>query len=274
MCRDKEKELMNRRLLSVSLTFTLAFLLSGCQTTSPNGITQIATIDALLAGGYDGYMSLRALREYGNFGIGTFEALDGEMILLDGTFYKVRADGKVYRPALSEQTPFACVTSFVPDFQEALQAPMDKTNLEARIDALVPQPNLFCAFRVHGVFRHVQTRSVPAQHKPYPPLADVTRTQPVFSLTNVCGTLIGFRAPPFVKGVNVPGYHMHFLADDHSSGGHVLACDMTRGVLEADTVNEWLHLYLPPGSTSFGAADLTRDRAAEPQSVEKSGAGK
>ncbi len=265
---------MLRALRSLPIALALALLASGCRTTAPNGITQVATIDALLAGVYDGHLSLETLRGYGDFGIGTFERLDGEMILLDGAFYKIRADGKVYRPPLSERTPFACVTTFAPDLRQALPAPIDKAGLEARIDALVPQTNRFCAFRVHGVFSHVQTRSVPAQHKPYPPLAEVTKTQPVFSLSDVTGTLLGFRAPPFVKGVNVPGYHMHFLADDHSGGGHVLGFDLTRGVLEADTVNEWLSIYLPTGSASFGSADLTQDRAAALQSVEKADAGK
>jgi len=260
---------MIRRVLSLCGTLTVAFLISGCATTPSNGITQVATIDALLTGVYDGHMSLKTLRQYGDFGIGTFEALDGEMILLGGRFYKVRADGKVYPPPLSERTPFACVTTFVADHQEAIQAPTDMKALEAKIQAFVPQPNRFCAFIVRGEFRHVKTRSVPAQKKPYPPLAEVTKNQPVFELSDVRGTLIGFRSPPFVKGVNVPGYHLHFLADDLSGGGHVLEVEITRGTLEADTVHEWLNVYLPTESDAFGAANLAEDRTADLQAVEK-----
>jgi len=258
-----------RRNLFVSAAFVLALFLSGCATTHSNGITQVATIDALLAGVYDGHMSLGALRGYGDFGIGTFEALDGEMILLDGVFYKVRADGKVYRPALSESTPFACVTTFVPDLRETVKNPIDMKALEARIDALVPEQNLFCAFIVRGEFSRMRVRSVPAQKKPYPPLADVTKNQPVFNLSNVRGALIGFRSPPFVKGVNVPGYHLHFLTDDLAAGGHVLEFEMTGGTLEADTIHEWMNVYLPAESESFASADLAKDRAADLQAVEK-----
>lgn len=234
-----------------------------------DGITQVATIDALLTGVYDGHMSLNELRGYGDFGIGTYEGLDGEMIFLNGTFYKVRADGKVYRPGLSERTPFASVTKFVADQRGSIDKPTDMKAMEARLDALVPQQNRFCAFAVHGKFSNVRTRSVPSQKKPYPPLQEVTKTQPVFAITNVTGTVMGFRCPPFVKGVNVPGYHMHFLADDLSSGGHVLEFEMTSGTLEADTVNEWLHLYLPGDSATFGTTDLTKDRSADLQAVEK-----
>ena len=122
---------------------------------------------------------------------------------------------------------------------------------------------------MRGEFSRVRTRSVPAQTKPYPPLAEVTKTQPVFDLANVRGTLIGFRSPAFVKGVNVPGFHLHFLTDDRSGGGHVLDFELIRGTLEADTLHDWLHLYLPPESAAFGAADLTGDRTAELKAVEQ-----
>jgi acetolactate decarboxylase len=85
----------------------------------------------------------------------------------------------------------------------------------------------------------------------------------------VRGTLIGFRSPAFVKGINVPGYHLHFLADDRSSGGHVLDFEMSKGVLEIDSIHDWLHLYLPQESDAFGQADLTVDRGTELQAVEK-----
>ncbi len=260
---------MIRKFTFVAIALALAFLFSGCNSQNGNGITQVATIDALLTGVYDGHMSLETLRSYGDFGIGTFEGLDGEMILLNGTFYKVRSDGKVYLPPLSERTPFASVTKFVPDHKKSLLEPIDMKELEAAIDNLAPEQNRFVAFIVHGAFRHVKTRNVPAQKKPYPPLSEVAKTQPVFTLSNVRGTLIGFRSPAFVQGINVPGYHIHFLADDLSGGGHVLELEMSWGVLEADTVHQWLHLYLPSGSASFDAADLTRDRSSELNAVEK-----
>lgn len=261
---------MMRRFSSLTILFCLAAIFfSGCSTVPSNGITQVATIDALLTGVYEGHMSLQELRSYGNFGLGTFEGLDGEMVFIDGTFYKVRADGKVYTPALSERTPFACVTAFDPDHRETITEQTDLAALEKRIDALVPEPNRFCAFKVRGTFDHVKARSVPAQQKPYPPLVEVTRNQPVFNLSNVQGTLIGFRSPPFVKGVNVPGYHVHFLVEDHSGGGHVLDFVMREGTLEADTVHDWLNIYLPTENPSFARADLTVDRTGETQAVEK-----
>lgn len=245
-----------------------AVVLAGCVAAPSKGITQVSTIDALLAGVYDGQMSLATLREYGDFGLGTFEGLDGEMVLLDGTFYKIRADGRVYRPALSERTPFACVTTFVADHKETLAQPTNLQELEARIDAAAPQQNRFCAFMVRGEFRSVRARSVAAQKPPYPPLAEVTKTQAVFVLKNVRGTLVGFRSPAWAKGVNVPGYHLHFLADDLSCGGHVLDLELTQGALQTETLRGSLTICLPKDSAYFDAADLAKDRSAELQAAE------
>ncbi len=258
-----------KRIFFSTAVLAAALLVSGCGTVGTDGITQVATIDALLCGVYDGHLSLAQVVGHGDFGIGTFETLDGEMVLLDGVFYQIRADGKVYLPGPTERTPFACVTRFTADERIAGVRALDLPALEAAIDAVVPEPNRFCAFRLHGTFERVRTRSVPAQHKPYRPLAEIAKEQPEFDLLAVRGTLIGFRAPPFVKGVNVPGYHMHFLADDLGSGGHVLSFDLAEGTLELDTVHDWLHVVLPGGSDAFATADLSRDRTQELESVEK-----
>lgn len=260
---------MMRRIFLAFSVLVLGFAGTGCQSSPQNGITQVATIDALLAGVYEGHLTLGELRHHGDFGLGTFEGLDGEMILLDGKFYQIRSDGRVYRPALSERTPFASVTRFAADHRETISHVMDMKTLEEKVDTVVPQPNRLCAFIVRGEFNEVRTRSVARQNKPYPPLVEVTKTQPVFQMSHVRGTLIGFRAPPFVKGVNVPGYHLHFLADDLSGGGHVLSFEMARGTLEADTRHDWLQVYLPSDSAAFGGANLEADRTSELYSAEK-----
>jgi len=254
---------------SLILLLLLIALAAGCAAPRSDTITQVATIDALLAGVYDGHMTLAELRRHGDFGLGTFDRLDGEMILLDGEFYQVRADGRVYLPAPSTRTPFAAVTEFTADRWAAIDQPLDMAGLEEMIRGIAPGKNSFCAFRLRGEFSRVRTRSVPAQEKPYPPLTEVTADQPVFDLENTEGTLIGFLSPDFVRGVNVPGFHMHFLADDLSGGGHVLGFDLRKGVLEADTVHEALLILLPEKSADFASADLSLDRSGELEKVEK-----
>ncbi|MBI5381517.1 MAG: acetolactate decarboxylase [Opitutae bacterium] len=250
---------------------TLLLLVGGCATppaVSRATFTQVSAIDALLAGSYDGQMTLAELRQSGNFGIGTFHALDGEMILLDGEFYQARADGHIYRPAPSVTTPFASVVNFAPEKSTALAPGADWAALIAAADALVADPNALCAVRVRGTFRHVKIRSVPAQKQPYPPLVEVAKTQPVYERAEVRGTLVGFRAPPFVKGINVPGYHLHFLSDDRQFGGHVLALTLESGTLEVAGSTR-LQVLLPTSPGALAGLDLKRDRTHELEKVEK-----
>ncbi len=236
---------------------------AGCIAHQPhNTITQTSTIDALLAGVYDGQMSCAQLMNHGNLGIGTFDHLDGEMILLDGEIYQVKSDGKVYRPHTALTTPFAAVCEFLPDDAIAFETPITYAKLKKHLNERIPNQNLFCAFKITGHFRNVHTRSVPAQQKPYPPLAKVTANQPEFRATDIDGTIVGFRCPPFVKGINMPGYHLHFLSDSKEFGGHLLGFEMEKGQCAVDICNQFV-LILPENRDVLKSVDLSRDRSKE-----------
>jgi acetolactate decarboxylase len=221
-------------------------------------VFQNSTINALLEGVYDGSMTYGELRRHGDFGLGTFNALDGEMIAVDGDFLQIKADGVAYRVSDDQRTPFATVLFFRPTLRRPLAGPLDYDHFQALVDGLMEGPNLFYAVRLDGRFKSVTTRSVPRQEKPYPPLAKVAKTQPVFHLQEVSGTLAGFRFPDFARGLNVPGFHLHFLTEDRRAGGHVLDLVLTRGELAIDTSARF-HLELPTDPT-FLHADLGQDR--------------
>jgi acetolactate decarboxylase len=233
-----------------------------------NRVNQVSTIDALLAGSYEGQMPLQKLLTYGNFGLGTFDNLDGEMVVLEGQVYQIKADGRVYRPPLSLTTPFASVVQFKADYTFSIDQETDLKDLETMIEKALPNKNLFCAVKVRGNFRTMKTRSVPAQKKPYPLLAEVAKHQPVFNFESVSGVLVGFRSPVFVKGINVPGDHLHFISDDHKSGGHVLDFRLQKGTVELDVCHEFF-MVLPEGGGSFGQVDLGQDRSKELEKVER-----
>ena len=207
---------------------------------------QTSTIEALLEGNYDGDVSFAELEDRGDFGLGTLDALDGEMVALDGAFYQIKADGRAYAIDGRARTPFAVVTFFEPGLSRTLAAPLDFAELCAHVDRLVGETAACCAVRVDGRFERVKTRSVPRQRKPYPPLVEVVEGQPTFELHDVPGSLVGFRFPDHARGLNVPGYHFHFITDDRSAGGHVLACRLARGELRVDREAD-LRLELPPG---------------------------
>jgi acetolactate decarboxylase len=233
-------------------------------------LTQWSTIDALLKGHYEGVATLGEIKQSGDFGLGTFEALDGEMILLAGKVYQVDERGVIREPGDAVRTPFAAVTFLgqgKPDIELTLPAGLTLDQVQTRVDAALPSANLFYAIRVTGGFSEVRTRSVPRQDKPYRPLAEVTKAQSLFTIPDTTGDLVGLRCPEFSKGVNVPGYHFHYLAADRKSGGHVLGLVTGEAVRVSVSVIRGFTVKLPESKT-FDALDLSGDRSAELKAVE------
>ncbi len=234
----------------------------------PDTITQFSTIGALLAGAYDGQATLKEVLAHGDLGLGTFDRLDGEMVVLEGKIYQVTSDGRVVQPALTATTPYAKVVRFCPEITLAVEQATDMPGLEKLIDQAAPDRNKFAAVKIKGRFAAVKTRSVPAQHKPYPPLAQVAKQQSVFTLENVAGTLVGFRSPGFTREITVPGYHLHFLAAGGNSGGHVLSFTLTEGLVELDLCHRFL-LILPEKPGALSGYDLSTDRSGDLPRVEQ-----
>lgn len=242
-------------------------LMAGICLAGDDTLTQVSTIDALMTGVYDGEMSLSELKAKGDFGIGTFNGLNGEMVLLDGVFYQVLSTGAVVKPDLAIKTPFAAVTFFKADRKVPLQKGMTFNMFTDSTEKIFPTRNIFYAIKISGTFRKVKTRSVPAQQKPYRPLSEVVKTQPVFDISDVRGTIAGFWCPSYVKGINVPGYHLHFLSADAKQGGHVLDFTVDNAIMEIDDTNEFF-LALPDDS-EYSKANLEKDRSEELKAVEK-----
>ena len=246
----------------------LVAVTAGCASVERNTVTQVSTIDALLASVYDGQMSCGQLLEYGDFGIGTFDKLDGEMIVLDGEVFQAKASGKVLPVSAQMTTPFASVVHFKEDQSEQVQQPADYAGIQEIIDRAAPNQNLFYAVRIDGQFNRMKVRAVPGQKKPYPPLAEVTKDQPEFEYENISGTIVGFRSPAYVKGINVPGYHLHFVSADRTKGGHILECTLESGSLQLDQCNRF-YMVLPDDLEAFEQVDLSTDRSKELIEVER-----
>lgn len=250
-------------------------IISGCSDDScdeevsyQETFTQVSTIDAILEGIYDGVISYGQLAEYGDFGIGTFEGLDGEMVAVDGDFYQIKADGVAYKVSNSMTTPFAQMVFFDTDKTLTLDDDVTFENLSDYIDDELPTENIFYAIKIDGTFDYIKTRSVPGQTKPYPPLVEVTANQPTFEFNNVKGTIIGFRCPPYMDGVGVPGYHLHFLTDDHKAGGHVLEIDVAQATATFDFTSEYF-MILPDDRSNFYNIDLSEDKTEELEEAEQ-----
>lgn len=229
-------------------------------------IFQTSTIDALMEGVYDGNSTYGELKKHGDFGLGTLNDLDGEMIGLGGVFYQVKSDGKVSVVPDDARTPFAAVTFFEPDRNLTLTKTLGCNELESYLETLFPSKNIFYAVKIEGSFDHVKTRSVPRQKKPFPPLTEVVKHQSYFEFDHTKGTMAGFWFPAYMKDINVAGFHLHFITDDKQAGGHVLDCTVSSVKIEIDYSRD-LDLSLPETS-GFYNADLT-ESSDDVNSVEK-----
>jgi acetolactate decarboxylase len=216
---------------------------------------QVSTLDALNAGVYEGTLPLSDLKLHGDFGLGTYDGLDGEMVFLDGKFYQIKEDGVGYSVADHVKTPFSTVTFFRPERSLNLTGKANYQELQQQINAQLPTLNLPYAIRIKGNFPYLKVRSVPKQKLPYPTLAEVvSKQQRVFDLRNVKGTLVGFRLPQYLKGTNAAGYHFHFITDDSKAGGHLLDGEFVDNVAEIDALQDW-KITLPK-HRSFAKAKL------------------
>ena len=211
----------------------------------PHVLFQASTVGALLDGAFDGDLPFAELAEHGDLGLGTLNALDGEMVALDGRFYRADVEGRINEVDPEESTPFAVVTKFEPTIDAVLADGLGHDALLAALDALLPPAASSCAVRLDGHFELVRARSVPRQAPPYRSLAEVVADQHVFELTDLEGTMLGFRFPAYVEGIEVAGYHLHFLSADRSRGGHVLDSRSSGLRARLDPSND-LHVELPP----------------------------
>lgn len=218
-------------------------------------VFQTSTLNALMEGVYDGNTTFAELRKEGDFGLGTLNGLDGEMIGFDGAFYQITSDGKAHKIPDDAVTPFAVVTFFEPDKTVTIEGPLGCKDLEKYILEQLPSDNIFYAIKIDGKFESIKTRSVPMQSAPYPPLAEVVKRESVFELENAEGTIAGYWFPDYLSAVNAAGFHFHFLTADKKTGGHVLDCMAGKVKIGID-YNDDLQISLPK-TENFLDADLT-----------------
>ncbi|MFL9593393.1 acetolactate decarboxylase [Aeromonas schubertii] len=230
-------------------------------------IYQSSLMSALLAGVYEGETTMSELLHHGDFGLGTFNHLDGELIAFERQIHQLKADGSARRADPWQKTPFAVMTQFRPCLERHFDHPLSRDEIHQWVDRLVGSDNVFVALRLDGRFETAKVRTVPRQSPPYKPMLEAIEAQPLFRLAVVEGTLVGFRCPPFVQGINVAGFHEHMITEDRCCGGHLLDYAMAHGTLRLCVVRH-LNLTLSPDTAFRGAnlcpAELDRAiRAAE-----------
>ncbi len=223
-------------------------------------------INALLEGFYRDDITIKLLKTKGNFGIGTFNGLDGELIAINGIFLQLNLDGDAVIVSDEMKTPFSTVCFFKSMMTEKIDAPHNYEAFQKKLKNLLPSDNMFYAIKIEGKFRYVKTRSVPMTDN-YKPLSEATDRQKISEFNNVDGILAGFFTPNFIPSVNVPGYHFHFITKDLKKGGHLLNC-------EPDNINVDLQIHYSmeltlPKTLDYLTADFKRNAEKDLEKAEK-----
>jgi acetolactate decarboxylase len=229
---------------------------------------QYSVIDALLAGVYDGDLSTAELQKKGDFGIGTFNRVDGELIMDGGTIYQARSDGTIREVSDAQLLPFAQAVHFQADTSFVI--PKEGLTYTALQEHLLSEfsENQVLAARLIGRFRTIYYRAPQAAEKPYIPLAEyLEKHQAEFNIKNTAGQAIGFYLPRYMDRVNVPGFHFHYLSNDKQAGGHILGFTTDSLQIEIDLIPGII--VEPMASEVFNRADLQKNREEEVKQVEQ-----
>ena len=234
-----------------------------------NIMYQVSLLQALTLGDYCGSVPVRVLRTKGDTGLGTFDRLNGEMIMLDGKVYRADSEGRAAEVSDDETTPFAIVTYFDEEEKAVLKNVRDLNGLISQLDEMYTgeHGNYFQVVKVIGIFDGMKVRSVPAQKEPYRPLAEVMEAeQRFFSYEDIPGTAIGVYCPVYMGSMNFAGWHFHFISDDSSRGGHVLDLSFKEGELQW-TAASAVNVDLPEGGL-FRSCDFSIDQSDDVRRVE------
>ncbi len=206
---------------------------------------QTSTIEALLGGAFDGDVSLSEILEHGDLGLGTLNGLDGELIVIDRQAWKADAECALVHAPGWARTPYAVVVPFAPGPPITLRGRLRYALLGEAVGYRAERRPRPVAVRIDGSFEHVRVRSVPKQRPPYPPLAEVLEHQRISDLRDVRGSMVGFCFPNALEGIEMIGWHLHFVTDTRTRGGHVLDFTLGSAVAYIDDATE-LQVELPP----------------------------
>lgn len=232
-------------------------------------VNQVSLLQGLTFGDYNGSRSAEEVKSMGDIGIGTFDALNGELIMLDGVIYRAAGDGSVEAVDDSETIPFCDVTWFDSDESETITDIQDIASLKEVLDKKVNElgTNRFYFIRIDGKFKEMNVRSELAQTEPYKPLAKVLETdQTFFDYSDIDGTVVGLYCPDYMDRLNAVGWHFHFISDDREKGGHMLDLKFDSGELKWDYTDGFSMIL--PENEMFSDFDLTVDQSEDIRRVE------
>lgn len=223
----------------------IAILIAGCAQKEQDEIFHYSVLKALDNGVLEGDMPVAELKKHGDLGLGTFNKMDGEMIVMDHAVYRISADGKVIEQGDGTPIPYSVVTFYNQEDTMSIQGEVTYPALKEFVAKNIPSPNIFYAFRIRGEFEYIKCGGANMQEKPYDKsLPEMLATRPLYESRNIKGTLVGFWCPAYIGDINTAGFHLHFLADDHSIGGHLMEFNSKSLVIGYDSKTNY-RIQLP-----------------------------
>ncbi len=232
---------------------------------------QVSTLQALALGYTRKVIPVKELLKEGNTGLGTFEDVNGEMIVLDGHCFRARHDGSVVEPDPETGVPFAAVAELKGDRTFPLESMPDIQSIRTELTRRIEEHfglNSMHVVRIDGVFDRVDARSEEpyrSHHVTLKTMLDSTQTAFVFE--NIRGTLVGVYYPDHMDGINMPGWHLHFLSEDRTRGGHVFDVTLKEGTVRLDKISR-IEINLPKDA-AFDTYSLKSASEDEIKKVEK-----
>ncbi len=194
---------------------------------------QVSTLQALMLGYTKSVITVEELLKHGDIGLGTFENVDGEMIVLDGHCYQAKSDGTISEAGSATGVPFCAVAHMLPDGEADLENVSSIDDLKRFLDITIDEAfalNSMHIVRVDGLFNKVMARSEDGVISRHVELKDILENnQQDFCFENIRGSLVCIYFPDYMDGINAPGWHLHFVSEDKTCGGHVFDIDLKSG---------------------------------------------
>ncbi|MBQ7562255.1 MAG: acetolactate decarboxylase [Synergistaceae bacterium] len=227
-------------------------------------------MQALALGYSRAVINVGELLHEGNTGLGTFEDVNGEMILMDGHCYRADQDGHITEVANDIGVPFAAVSKLYGEQQFTLKNMPNIESIRTELTRKIEEKfglNSMHIVKIDGDFTKVDARSEAPYRSQHITLKDIlSQTQKAFIFDDIRGSLVGVYFPDYMDGINMPGWHLHFLSEDRTRGGHVFDVSLQEGAVKLDKIsNIFINL---PKEAAFDTYSLKQDLQAEIKSVE------
>ena len=235
-----------------------------------NTMYQVSTLQALILGYSRTVINVDELIQHGDTGLGTFEDVNGEMIVMYGHCYRSDQFGNVTEVDPSTGIPFATVARLYGNQQFQLNDMPNFASIQTELTRKIEEVfglNSMHIVRIDGEFGKIDARSEGPYRSHHIRLKEILlHTQQSFLFENIRGSLVGVYFPDYMDGINMPGWHLHFLSEDRTKGGHVFDASIIKGAARVDKITS-IHINLPK-EASFDTYSLKEDLESEIKSVE------